>query len=488
MLKPPSLDQSGRLREFFEAAGYTEQGFVARFGTVEPPLPHLRSLPRLLDLTRDPDPLNTLARWFLAGLPVDAARARESTPEWFRGACLESGLLRPEGGTLVPTTLLVPSGKLLVAADLYQRLLSTTEFDHVLTINPAARLLLDFTIRRPARSTLDLCAGCGIQALAAAPHSEVVVAADLNPRATAFAAFNARLNGCENLEFLTGDGFAPVGARTFDLIVCNPPFILAPSRRYLYRDSDMDLDAFCRALVHRAPRHLEEGGYFQMIFEWAQIGGQTWQDRLAEWFEGTGCDVWLLKNYTQNPAWYAQVRLRETPLRSPEADAAGYDEWMAYYRARRVEAMHGGLLAMRRRSGPNWLRIEELPENLHPPFGRSILRGFEARDVLEAHPTDEDLLAIALKLAPEVRLDQEYRLSEGRWTTLSIRLRLAEGLPWEMGVDGDVAQFLAGFDGTRTVRQLIDALASEVAVDPARVRTESLGVVRRMVGRGILLP
>ncbi|MBI4241704.1 MAG: methyltransferase [Candidatus Rokubacteria bacterium] len=487
VLKPPPPDQSRRLQQFFAEAGYTEEGFVAALRTVEPPLPHLRSLPRLLDLTREPTVFNTLARWFLAGLPVDAGRARESTPDWFRRTCLESGLLFSDGEALVPTSLLVPSGKFLVAADLYQRLLSATDFDHVLTINPAARLLLDFTIRRPSWSTLDLCAGCGIQALAAAAHSQVVVATDLNPRATAFAAFNARLNGCENLDFLTGDGFAPVEGRAFDLIVCNPPFILAPTKRYLYRDNDMDLDGFCRALVRQAPRHLNEGGYFQMIFEWAQVQGQAWQERVAEWFEGTGCDVWLLKNYTQEPGWYAQIRLRETPFRSQEADAAGYDEWMTYYRGRRVEAMHGGLVAMRRRSGPNWLRIEELPESLHPPFGQSILRGFEARDFLEAHPSDEGLLACRLKVAGEVRLDQEYRWSEGHWRTVAIRLRLAEGLPRAMGLDGDVAQFLARFDGTRTVREVIRTLASEVAVDPARVQAESLAVVRHMVERGILL-
>ena len=41
-------------------------------------------------------------------------------------------------------------------------------------------------------SALDLGTGCGIQALLAAKHSERVVATDVNERALAFAAFNAR--------------------------------------------------------------------------------------------------------------------------------------------------------------------------------------------------------------------------------------------------------------------------------------------------------
>lgn len=125
-------------------------------------------------------------------------------------------------------------------------------------INPAARHLLRFAVRRPSHATLDLGTGCGIQALAAATHSDIVTATDLNLRAAEFTAFNTRLNGFENVECFTGDRFEPARGRTFDLIVSNPPFILARSRRFLYRDSGWQLDGFCRQLVREAPRHLAE--------------------------------------------------------------------------------------------------------------------------------------------------------------------------------------------------------------------------------------
>src|SRR5262249_44313091 len=156
-----------------------------------------------------------------------------------------------------------------------------------------------------ARSTLDLGTGCGLQALEAATHSGVVVATDLNARAIEFASFSARLSGVENVEFAAGDAFEPVRGRKFDLIVANPAFFITPSKDHMFCDNNMDLDQFCRRLAREAPLHLNEGGYFQMICEWAQIEGETWQDRVTEWLQGRGCDAWVIKQTTTEVSAYA---------------------------------------------------------------------------------------------------------------------------------------------------------------------------------------
>ena len=44
----------------------------------------------------------------------------------------------------------------------------------------------------------------------------------------------------------------------------------------------------------------------------AEVDGQPWQERIAEWLEGTGCDAWVMKGLTQDPEEYAQHRIRET--------------------------------------------------------------------------------------------------------------------------------------------------------------------------------
>src|SRR5262249_6018465 len=157
----------------------------------------------------------------------------------------------------------------------------------------------------------------------------------------------------ENIEFLTGDTFEPVRRRKFDLIVANPPFFITPSKGQMFCDNNMDLDQFCRRLAREAPLHLNEGGYFQLLCEWAQIEGQSWQERVTEWLQGQGCDAWVIKQTTTEVSAYAQDRFRESTHYSPDKDAAIFAEWMEYYRLRKVEAVNGGLIAMRRRSGRN---------------------------------------------------------------------------------------------------------------------------------------
>ncbi len=132
--------------------------------------------------------------------------------------------------------MLFPADKFIFAAD-HTSKIDAGDPDLVLWPNPTSRLLSRFTVRRPSRATLDLGTGTGIQALAAAAHSERVVATDLNSRAVAFALFNARLNGIENVECLCGNGFEPVAGRKFDLIVSNPPFFITPAAQYLFCDN-----------------------------------------------------------------------------------------------------------------------------------------------------------------------------------------------------------------------------------------------------------
>ena len=88
--------------------------------------------------------------------------------------------------------------------------------DFVPGIQSPSVTLAKLAVRRRIRRALDLGTGCGIQALLAAKHAEHVVATDVNPRALSFAAFNARLNGVENIEFRLGNSFEPVAGERFD--------------------------------------------------------------------------------------------------------------------------------------------------------------------------------------------------------------------------------------------------------------------------------
>ncbi|MBI4495901.1 MAG: peptide chain release factor N(5)-glutamine methyltransferase [Deltaproteobacteria bacterium] len=123
---------------------------------------------------------------------------------------------------------------------------------------------------------LEIGTGSGAVAVALAREfpSAAVSATDLSPAALRLAGENARRNQVhERIEFLAGNLFRPVGGRTFDLIVTNPPYIprgqlssLPPEIRdyepRLALDGGEDgLDFFRRALP-QAGRYLLRGSWF----------------------------------------------------------------------------------------------------------------------------------------------------------------------------------------------------------------------------------
>lgn len=485
MLHSIPTSEAQRIRDFLLQAGYEEENLRQQGYFIELPSRRLRNIPRLLDSTLKPNLLNTLLRWFWLGVPQDATAAAALVPAWFRETALSCGLLRQDGEHLASEVMLFPGDGFLTVCDHPARI-DASDPEFVLWPNPTSKLLLRFTVRRPSRATLDLGTGNAIQALRAASHSDRVVATDLNPRAVEYARFSARLNGLENIECLAGDGFEPVTGQKFDLIVSNPPFFIRPAGRYLFCDNPMELDQLCRRFVKEAPAYLQEGGYFQLLCEWAQIRGQSWQERVSEWVEGTGCDAWILKGNTQDACEYAQHRISETTP-SPEGDAELYASYMAYYRERTVEAIHSGIIAMRKRSEKNWVLLEEITETPKDPFGESVVSLFAARDFLSSHTDDSQMLEVKPRIAPHARLEQFFQPAPGQWQPTSLNLRLTKGFPFFVGLQASVAGFLAACDGEHTVAELIGEFARRVDAPFEKVQSECLGIIRRLLERGFLL-
>lgn len=486
MLTPLSPEDSRRLRAFFEEAGYTEPSLRKQLGAAELPSRQLRNQSRLLDRTSASTPLNTLLRWFWLALPQRRTDAADRLPGEFLSLLLQSGLLQEQDGQLIPHAMLLSFDNFLVASD-HASAIDNKQAEMVLWPNPTSKFLARFAVRRHSRATLDLGTGSGILSLCAAPYSDHLVATDLTQRSIEFARFNARLNNVENIEFLTGDCFAPVTGRRFDLILSNPPFFITPQTDYIFCDNPMDLDGLCRRLVKEAPAYLNEGGFMQMLCEWAQVKGQPWEERVAEWLQNTGCDAWVMKGLTQDPEEYAQHRIRETSQDS-STDAASYAGYMQYYRHRGVEAIHDGLVVMRRREGRNWVRIEEVPTTPNKgDLGAMILSTFAAQDLLQQHETDQDLLPLRPKLAPAVRLEQICQQHEGQWHAESLTLRLTSGFPFHMDLQPIVAEFLVSCDGTRTAAEAIQGFAARVNAPIEKVQTECLAMIRKLIGRGFMI-
>src|SRR6516225_1094472 len=117
MLTLLSTDDSRRLRAYFDETGYNEPSLKKHLGAAELPSRHLRNHARLLDRTSAPLSLNILLRWFWLALRQNKDVARDLIPEDILGLLLQSGLLKAEGGDLVPCAMLLHVDGFLVASD-----------------------------------------------------------------------------------------------------------------------------------------------------------------------------------------------------------------------------------------------------------------------------------------------------------------------------------------------------------------------------------
>lgn len=486
MLEKPTREQAGRLKTFFGACGYTEQGVQELLGSAIPP--PLQARPKAMHLTRDRSELNVLLRLFFLSEPVSLPGVRDILPAWFVDFCLDRNLLVIERQNVVASAVLVPAGKYLFASDpLTSATMESSDF--VLPASSATALyMLNFILRRPVASALDLGTGCGVLAHSAGEFSGRVIATDINPRACGYADFNAKLNGLENVEVRTGNLFEPVEGQRFDLIVTNPPFVLAPSNDFTFRDNDMVLDEFCGMLARSAPRYLEEGGCFQMICEWVETGDEPWHERLGRWFENSDCDAWVLHAAPESPEYYAEVRIAEVPDHTADSEAARFSNWLDYYREHGVTAIHSGIVTMRRRAGAkNWIRLQALSSKVDGAVHEAIEDGLITRDRLDALVDDQAFVELRPHVSPGAHLEQFHEWSNDRWAPTQAGIRLASGLRDEIHLDQAALQFITQFDGTRTIAECIQRLAEALDESVDEATQKYLPIVRALIERGFLM-
>ena len=157
-------------------------------------------------------------------------------------------------------------------------------------------LISEAILRRPdARTVLDIGTGSGCIAVTLQKRlvNAVVTATDISSAALGVARRNAKKHGSD-IEFIQGSLFTPVSARSFDLIVSNPPYIpskdieaLDPEvRDYDPRtalDGGKDGLAIYRELIPASVDYLNPEGWLLL-----EIGaGQA--DDIVQLFQNSGC-------------------------------------------------------------------------------------------------------------------------------------------------------------------------------------------------------
>jgi SAM-dependent methyltransferase len=480
-----TVASNGNLGEVLRGAGYTAEGFGealavdggARRDRADIQF-HLRRLPK-------DDRLATLIKLFWLGVPIGSDEATAALAPLPLDRLAELGVLMVVDDSVEATVEIFPTGGLLVAGDPLGASRSSGPADQVIGVMPPSLALMRLTPRRDVDSVLDLGTGSGVQALCAARHARRVVAVDVNPRALEYTELNAALNGITNVECREGDILDLPDAAEFDLVVCNPPYVISPDTSFILRDGGLAGDSFCERLVRRVPGYLNEGGLAAVLVGWVVRDGD-WTAPLRGWVEGSGCDALLLHFVTQDPLTYAADW--NEGLRSDEdAYAGALDRWLDYYGKLEIEALAWGVVVLRRRTGENWVWAHDYASSDRmQAAGGQVLRLFEAQDYLRGLPDDRALLDARLALIDDHRLTRKVQFRNGVEVVERQILSLEEGLGFRVGVDTYTAELLPRFDGNRTLGAILDEVADEV--DRDEYIAGALRVARRLIEAGFLIP
>jgi hypothetical protein len=482
-------DDVRRVREILDRAGFEDRPILERMGAHESTYLSFGPLdrPRVLRRTRQGDSLATFIRLFLAGATVSTDDFRRAVEPMDPAVWAELGLIEAEGETVRRCVVLVPNEGLIVAHD-FALADGRARSDHVLGVTGTTTTFARAMMPVPAEWTLDLGTGGGYLAMRAAAHSRQVLGTDLNARAVAMARFNAQLNGVGNVELLEGDLFEPAGERRFDLILSNPPFVVSPEGGVLFRDSGLVGDEICERIIRGAPAHLAEGGFAQILCNWVRIAGQDWVERLTGWFEGSGCDVWIIQTMSADPADYAHHWLGQADRSIQDQFSQRFERWMAYYDQQGIEAIDYGLINLRRRTGEqNWI-VFDTDRRFNHPNGTGIAVGFAARDLVPQIGDTRCWLSLRLRCRPEMRLSQQLEPAESGWKVAGADCVLGEDLRFEGEVDPVTFHLLTLCRGRDPLSAVLAQVAARVGRDPEDFLPTGLQAARNLVEQGFLWP
>ncbi len=471
-------------REALEGMGYEEQ-----------PLSELLGLAHPLKLTREQRPaararlravhgdplLKLAARLWLLGDPVAASALDRHLGKRLVQALLRLQLIRRREEHYEATVSLYPIDKLWIATD---RRFDPLVRQPVMYLGADSYTLAYLIPETRVERVLDLCTGSGVQAIMAARHAKWVLGVDTNPRAIAFARFNAALNRVEwRCHWLLADldtAIAP--EQRFDLILANPPFVPSPhtgSRALAYRDGGPRGDRVTRRLVSALGRRLRTNGLALIVSAIARWGEQTVLDHIERWLgTQTELDAIWLELGSERPQDYALAHSRR-PFGDTEAKCTRrFERWHRSLVRAGIEAIEGGVLIVRPHRGlaPPWLKNYPIGTPLQPfrHLVEALVHGHEqAANVIFG----DELLERAPKLAHTFELSctmtqlfPERGLAPIEYTAQRHSMLLEPQL-----LDDACAKVLEHFRPGES----LGALCEAAKVRPAEVIDDVLEMVRR---------
>ncbi|WP_157431730.1 DUF7059 domain-containing protein [Actinomadura hibisca] len=479
-----------RAGDLLTGADYTVAGVRALLGPVAGGALARDEIVPALRATGGGSPLETLTRLLWIQEPVPAGALAGAAD------LVAAGLAAESGGELRPLLRVEPLESVTGAghagyavSDLKVRPGSGERVrpDHVVGVGGASGSLARLVVHSPVDNVLDLGTGCGVQALhvadpAVRPRPAALTATDVNPRALRLAGMSFALSGLDGVELLEGSLLEPVRGRRFDLIVSNPPFVVAPGdgERYVYRESGMAGDEFCRRLVVGAQEMLTEQGYCQLLANWLHVDGVPWEERVGAWASESGCEAWIVQRDVQDPAEYAELWLRDSVETGTPEYRRRYARWLADFERQGVTGVGFGWITLRRTGVADpAVRVEELRHPVEQPVGAYVDRVVDGLAAAQEFST-----SCAQLLRTAAGVVQEQIGAPGAEDPERILLRQTGRLGRAAGVHSVEAALAGVCDGTIPLEPLVGAIAQLMGLDAAEVRAHAAAVLPELVADG----
>ena len=362
---------------------------------------------------------------------------------------------------------------------------------------------------------LDLGCGSGVLSLLLAAENSAsgavqvrVTGTDISERALAFARLGRvsatrgvdnQRNKPTNVEWLQGSWFEPVRERTFDLILSNPPFVMAPPEREgstTYRESGLELDGASALVVGETPQYLKPGGRAHLLAGWALAEGESAAQRVASWLPGTGVRAWVVQRETVSVAEYVSTWLTDEgiDIRS-RAGHARMTEWLEYLAAHSITQIGLGYVHIEKLadSQPSEITFEIMDQALPPGtfLGPEVAEWFERAAWLAAADS-ESLLDAKFAMRPGVAIEQVHvaDTDQGQgFTPYALRLSRTDGPAWSHDIDAHVRAIVGGVhpDGL-SLRDVADLYCTVHGLDTAEFLDALVPIATDLIRHGFLLP
>lgn len=427
------------------------------------------------------DALGVAARLFCYRDNVTAEEASSALGSASFDALEKAGTFAPASGGLRSRLRLMPFAGLLLASDEVDGC-----DDPVMGPGATTAELWGACKIEPGASVLDVGCGAGSLALAAARAGAAgVVGVDLDPRAIAFARFNARLGGLEDVQFESGDLLDPVGDQTFDLVVSQPPFVTQPPSvtATTYLHGGQRGDELALRLLGELPKVIAPQGRALVLLDSAPPKDETIAARLRGAIGDAPLRTFIViaDGHAADRQAIGYASAAHSDL--GQAYAASATAYRAHLESLGVEATHHVLVELARMPEGEPSFALELRTRGHAVYSATDLAELGAAAQAIIRPTPE-FLAVRVRLSPRAWLCQEVQPASDK---RRFRVRFDGARARDRDLSEAAATLVELAAKTTTVRAIIEGYAEICGAAPADVERPVLEFVRESLASGLLV-